>query len=199
MKITGTLENGITNKRVNAKFSLGGKEDLEKSVVSFDMEYTLKETGNSLMIPITVEVQGAEHGVKLKPNIKIQVMSVDGKDISNEKVEQSFENINSVTTSGKVNVKARITDSYVGTGVTKLWYSGYNLDAGKDDRSQIFPVTLDFYINNLPNRGDLRGATFPSGKINYHFDFSGKVTWDTMGLGEEKLDFEGKDTPIKNI
>ncbi len=197
MKITGTLENGITNKRVNAKFSLGGKEDLEKSVVSFDMEYTLKETGNSLMIPITVEVQGAEHGVKLKPNIKIQVMSVDGKDISNEKVEQSFENINSVTTSGKVNVKARITDSYVGTGVTKLWYSGYNLDAGKDDRSQIFPVTLDFYINNLPNRGDLRGATFPSGKINYHFDFSGKVTWDTMGLGEEKLDFEGKDTPIK--
>ncbi|MDX5746173.1 fusion protein (includes pXO2-28-29-30) [Bacillus cereus group sp. BfR-BA-02570] len=197
MKITGTLENGITNKRVNAKFSLGGKEDLEKSVVSFDMEYTLKETGNSLMIPITVEVQGAEHGVKLKPNIKIQVMSVDGKDISNEKVEQSFENINPVTTSGKVNVKARITDSYVGTGVTKLWYSGYNLDAGKDDRSQIFPVTLDFYINNLPNRGDLRGATFPSGKINYHFDFSGKVTWDTMGLGEEKLDFEGKDTPIK--
>ncbi|PGN39117.1 fusion protein (includes pXO2-28-29-30) [Bacillus thuringiensis] len=197
LKITGTLENGITNKRVNAKFAVGGKEDLEKGVVSFDMEYTLKETGNSLMIPITVEVQGAEHGTKLKPNIKIQVMSLEDKDISNEKIEQSFENISSVTTSGKVNVKARITDSYVGTGVTKLWYSGYNPNAEKGDKSQIFPVTLDFYINNLPNRGDLRGATFPSGKINYHFDFSGKVTWDTEGLGEESLDFEGKDTPIK--
>ncbi|MEC2256583.1 fusion protein (includes pXO2-28-29-30), partial [Bacillus cereus] len=63
LKITGTLENGITNKRVNAKFAVGGKEDLEKGIVSFDMEYTLKETGNSLMIPVTVEVQGAEHGV----------------------------------------------------------------------------------------------------------------------------------------
>ncbi|PFD11072.1 hypothetical protein CN269_30750, partial [Bacillus thuringiensis] len=115
---------GITNKRVNAKFAVGGKEDLEEGVVSFDMEYMLKETGNSLMIPVTVEVQGAEHNLKLKPNIKIQVMSVEEKDITSENVSQSFKNISAVTTSGKVNVKARFTTSYA--GLPRLDYKVYN-------------------------------------------------------------------------
>ncbi|MCU5684771.1 fusion protein (includes pXO2-28-29-30) [Bacillus wiedmannii] len=195
MKITGTLENGITNKRVNAKFAVGGKEDLEKGIVSFDMEYMLKETGNSLMIPVTVEVQGAEHELKLKPNIKIQVMSVDEKDITNGNISQSFDDISPVTTSGKVNVKTRFTASY--GGLPRLDYKVYDSNAKKDDRSIMYPVALDLFINNLPNRKDLRGATFPSGKINYHFNFSGKVDWDEKALGQEPLDFEGRDTPIK--
>ncbi|WP_147808629.1 fusion protein (includes pXO2-28-29-30) [Bacillus sp. SH7-1] len=199
LKITGTLENGITNKRVNAKFAVGGKEDLEKGVVSFDMEYTLKETGNSLMIPITVEVQGAEHGMKLKPNIKIQVMSVEGKDITNEGIVQSFDNINAVTTSGKVNVKARLTNSYLGMGINKLKYKAYDKKAEKGDDTEIFPVVLDLFITNLPNHKDLRGATFPNGKVNYHLDFSGKVVWDEskIELENRSLNFEGEDTPIK--
>ncbi|AWC30992.1 fusion protein (includes pXO2-28-29-30) (plasmid) [Bacillus cytotoxicus] len=197
MKITGTLENGITNKRVNAKFAVGGKEDLEKGIVSFEMEYTLKETGNSLMIPVTVEVQGAEHGLKLKPNIKIQIISVDGKDIVNENVSQSFDDIRPVTTSGKVNVKARLTNGYLGVGINKLRYAAYNKNLEKGDNSEIFPVVLDLFITNLPNRNDLRGATFPSGKINYHLDFSGKVVWDQSSIEDRILNFEGEDTPIK--
>lgn len=195
MKITGTLENGITNKRVNAKFAVGGKEDLEKGIVSFDMEYTLKETGNSLMIPVTLEVQGAEHGLKLKPNIKIQVMSVDGKDITNEKVSQSFDDISPVTASGKVNVKAKFSTHYA--GMPRLSYSVFNPKVDKDDRSFIFPVVLSLFVDNLPNRSDIRGATFPVGKVNYHFDFSGRVDWDSKSMGVDKLDFEGKDTPFK--
>ncbi|WP_430530614.1 fusion protein (includes pXO2-28-29-30) [Bacillus cereus] len=195
LRITGTLENGITNKRVNAKFAVGGKEDLEEGVVSFDMEYMLKETGNSLMIPVTVEVQGAEHNLKLKPNIKIQVMSVEEKDITSENVSQSFKNISAVTTSGKVNVKARFTTSYA--GLPRLDYKVYNPDAKNDDRTIIYPTALDLFINNLPNRTDLRGATFPVGKINYHFNFSGKVDWDNNSLGSETLDFEGRDKLIK--
>ncbi|MGE6592285.1 fusion protein (includes pXO2-28-29-30) [Bacillus mycoides] len=195
LRITGTLENGITNKRVNAKFAVGGKEDLESGVVSFDMEYTLKETGNSLMIPVTVEVQGAEHGLKLKPNINIQVVSVDGKDITNEGISQSFDDISPVTTSGKVNVKARFTASY--GGLPRLDYKVYDSNAKKDDRSIMYPVALDLFVDNLPNRNDLRGATFPVGKINYHFNFSGKVDWDEKSLGQETLDFEGRDMPIK--
>ncbi|MGF9938852.1 fusion protein (includes pXO2-28-29-30) [Bacillus anthracis] len=195
LKITGTLENGITNKRVNAKFAVGGKEDLEKGVVSFDMEYMLKETGNSLMIPVTVEVQGAEHELKLKPNIKIQVMSVDGQDITNENISQSFDNISPVITSGKVNVKARITAEYAGLPHVK--YSTISSKAEKDDRSLLFPTTLDFYITNLPSRGDLRGSTFPSGKINYHFEFDGMVVWDQNSMQNQNLDFENKDKPVK--
>ncbi len=195
LRITGTLENGITNKRVNAKFAVGGKEDLESGVVSFDMEYTLKETGNSLMIPVTVEVQGAEHGLKLKPNINIQVVNVDGKDITNEGISQSFDDISPVTTSGKVNVKARFTASY--GGLPRLDYKVYDSNAKKDDRSIMYPVALDLFVDNLPNRNDLRGATFPIGKINYHFNFSGKVDWDEKSLGQETLDFEGRDMPIK--
>ncbi|MGA5680894.1 fusion protein (includes pXO2-28-29-30) [Bacillus bombysepticus] len=195
LKITGTLENGITNKRVNAKFAVGGKEDLEKEIVSFDMEYMLKETGNSLMIPVTVEVQGAEQGLKLKPNIKIQVISVDGEDITNENVSQSFNDINPVTASGKVNVKAKFSTHYA--GMPRLAYSVFNPKVDKDDRSFIFPVVLSLFVDNLPNRSDIRGATFPVGKVNYHFDFSGRVDWDSQSMGVEKLDFEGKDTPFK--
>ncbi|QEL71830.1 MULTISPECIES: fusion protein (includes pXO2-28-29-30) [unclassified Bacillus cereus group] len=195
LKITGTLENGITNKRVNAKFAVGGKEDLEKEIVSFDMEYMLKETGNSLMIPVTVEVQGAEQGLKLKPNIKIQVISVDGEDITNENVSQSFNDINPVTASGKVNVKAKFSTHY--SGMPRLAYSVFNPKVDKDDRSFIFPVVLSLFVDNLPNRSDIRGATFPVGKVNYHFDFSGRVDWDSQSMGVEKLDFEGKDTPFK--
>ncbi|ASL62817.1 fusion protein (includes pXO2-28-29-30) [Bacillus cereus] len=195
LKITGTLENGITNKRVNAKFAVGGKEDLEKEIVSFDMEYLLKETGNSLMIPVTVEVQGAEQGLKLKPNIKIQVISVDGEDITNENVSQSFNDINPVTASGKVNVKAKFSTHYA--GMPRLAYSVFNPKVDKDDRSFIFPVVLSLFVDNLPNRSDIRGATFPVGKVNYHFDFSGRVDWDSQSMGVEKLDFEGKDTPFK--
>ncbi|TPV39522.1 fusion protein (includes pXO2-28-29-30) [Bacillus dicomae] len=195
LKITGTLENGITNKRVNAKFAVGGKEDLEKGIVSFDMEYTLKETGNSLMIPVTLEIQGAEHGLKLKPNIKIQVISVDGKDIANENISQSFDEISPITTSGKVNVKARFTASY--GGMPRLDYRVYNPNAKEGDRTIIYPVALDLFVNNLPNRTDLRGATFPVGKINYHFNFSGKVDWDNKSLGAETLNFEGRDKPMK--
>ncbi|PER69249.1 fusion protein (includes pXO2-28-29-30) [Bacillus cereus] len=195
LKITGTLENGITNKRVNAKFAVGGKEDLEKEIVSFDMEYLLKETGNSLMIPVTVEVQGAEQGLKLKPNIKIQVISVDGEDITNENVSQSFNDITPVTASGKVNVKAKFSTHYA--GMPRLAYSVFNPKVDKDDRSFIFPVVLSLFVDNLPNRSDIRGATFPVGKVNYHFDFSGRVDWDSQSMGVEKLDFEGKDTPFK--
>lgn len=36
LKITGTLENGISGKQVNAKFSVGGYEDITKGVVGFD-------------------------------------------------------------------------------------------------------------------------------------------------------------------
>ncbi|PFB23541.1 fusion protein (includes pXO2-28-29-30) [Bacillus cereus] len=195
LKITGTLENGITNKRVNAKFAVGGKEDLEKEIVSFDMEYMLKETGNSLMIPVTVEVQGAEQGLKLKPNIKIQVISVDGEDITNENVSQSFNDISPVIASGKVNVKAKFSTHY--SGMPRLAYSVFNPKVDKDDRSFIFPVVLSLFVDNLPNRSDIRGATFPVGKVNYHFDFSGRVDWDSQSMGVEKLDFEGKDTPFK--
>ncbi|PFD09618.1 hypothetical protein CN269_30915, partial [Bacillus thuringiensis] len=84
-------------------------------------EYMLKETGNSLMIPVTVEVQGAEQGLKLKPNIKIQVISVDGEDITNENVSQSFNDISPVIASGKVNVKAKFSTHYA--GMPRLAYS----------------------------------------------------------------------------
>ncbi|MEC2258645.1 fusion protein (includes pXO2-28-29-30), partial [Bacillus cereus] len=103
--------------------------------------------------------------------------------------------IHPVTVSGKVNVKARLTNSW--GGLSRVGYALYNPNADKSDTSQVFPTVLDFFVNNLPNRNDLRGATFPRGKINYHFDFSGKVIWDNKNTPNDVLNFEGKDTPIK--
>ena len=60
LKISGTLENGVIDERINAKFAVGGTEDMDEKKVSFMQDYTIERTGNSIMIPVTIEVQGAK-------------------------------------------------------------------------------------------------------------------------------------------
>lgn len=175
LKITGTLKNGITDNRVNAKFAVGGYEDMENEVVGFEQIYTIAQTGSSVMIPITVEVQGAANGVVLIPSFDVQVMSVDGEDLSSDNIVQSFDDMPSVTTSGKVNVKAYVAGGFAGLGLPNAPYAVISDD--ETDKSNLHTFSVSVGVEKLPNKTDLKGATFPSGRISYEIELSGHVTW----------------------
>lgn len=197
LKITGTLDNGITDGRVNGRFAVGGTEDVNTGEVKFEQTYTIDQTGNSVMIPVSVDVQGAKSGTVLKPNIQVQVVSVDGKDISDDNVVNVFNDLPSVTTSGKVSLRSYVGTYLTGQGMPYVPYSAF--DGNTESLSNVNGFSVAFGLAKLPGRSDYRGATSPSGKINYSLDLSGRVYWDggpNAGT-EQPLDFSKNDKPIQ--
>lgn len=196
LKITGELENGVKNSRVNAVFSVDNKTDLEKDKVSFEQYYTVQETGNSVMIPIVVETKGAIDGTKIKPSIKVQVVEVDGNAIK-EDVSVSFNDLPKTIITGKVNVKSAIYGAYSSERLEQV----VNPTLDKSDLSRLHFRNVSFYIaplqeqNSDKGKTTMVGSTFPDGKINFHFEFSGEVSW-TSGE-KEKFDFEKKNKKIE--
>lgn len=201
LNISGTLENGVTDGRINAKFAVGGKESLEDESVSFVQEYTIERTGNSVMIPVTLEVQGAEPGVTLTPDLEVEVESVDGEEI--EGAVTAFDSLPGVTVSAKVNIKpyvrAGLTDGgYMFMPYTKMLSAD---ERGEDsDVTGIYAFAVSWGVDKLPGKSDMRGATFPSpdGEINYTVELYGDVYWSNgPKRGEtQELDFEQEDTPV---
>lgn len=200
LKITGTLENGISGKQVNAKFSVGGYEDMVKGVVGFEQLYTIEQTGTSIMIPINVDVQGAKNGVSLKPTLKVEVVSVDGVDITKDNVSMDFDQLKAVKTSGKVNIKAYSSKHNYGSN-RFLTVPYAVLDPTTDSDKNIFGYSISMGLEKLPGKTDMRGATFPTGKINYHMDLSGYVAWDGGALSgkNQPLSFTKTDKPLYMI
>lgn len=188
LQISGTLENGITEDRVNATFAIGGKEDMDKQEVSFVQNYTIERTGNSIMIPVTVEVKGAKNGVKLRPDFKVEVVSVDGEKITG--AETHFDELPSSTVSSKVSIKPIINSGLSGQGVPFLPYSA--ITRNDDDLDNIHAFALSWGLVKLPNKEDLKGATFPDpdGVIDYAMDFTAEITWDRDPNGKTMDDFE---------
>ncbi|KPG70830.1 hypothetical protein [Enterococcus sp. RIT-PI-f] len=197
LKLTGTLKNGVTNGRVNARFAIGGKESIDQSKVEFEQFYTIAQTGNSIMIPVTVEVQGAETGVVLTPTIKVEVLSVDGQDISNDKISAEFKELKSVKTSGKVSVDVKVSKGYIGTSISQMLYQSVDSSATKDDFSMLYQFGVSFDVVPLKNKNNLKGATFPSGKLNFHIEISGRVDWDDPEEKNVNFNFLADNTPIQ--
>lgn len=195
LRITGTLENGITDGRVNARFAIDGKEDLETSTVSFDQRYTIERTGTSIMIPVTIEVQGTKHGLELTPNIKVQVVSVEGKNISKDDVSTTFDTLPSVTTSSRVSIKPIVNGGLSGQGIPYFPMSGITGD--KTDLANSHAFVLSWGVVNLPGKNHIKGATFPdpNGVINYEVSLNGHVAWDYPAK-TEPLNFTGRDEPF---
>ena len=196
LRLSGTLSNGIVGNRVNAKFAVGGYEDLTKKEVGFTQEYTIKQTGNSIMIPISIEVQGAKPGVKLTPKIRVEVVSVDGEDITDAATD--FNTLPGVTVSAQVNIKPYISTGLTGQGIQVYPYAGITGD--NKDRENTHAFSISWGVDRLPNKTDMRGATFPDpdGKINYKIELSGNVAWDAAPTktGVETFDFTGLDDPF---
>lgn len=153
LKISGTLENGIIDERVNAKFAVGGTEDMDEKKVSFIQDYTIERTGNSIMIPVTIEVQGAKDEVTLTPKLKVEVESVDGEAISG--VSTSFNDLPGVKTSAKVNIKPIIGSGLSGKGVPYYPYAGISKD--DTDKENTHAFSISWGAEKLPGKTDMRG------------------------------------------
>lgn len=196
LKISGTLDNGIVEDRVNARFAVGGTEDMDNKKVSFVQDYTIERTGNSIMIPITIEVQGAKDDVLLTPDIKVKVESVDGEAISG--VATNFDTLPGVKTSAQVNIKPYVGSGLAGRGIPYYPYAGISGD--DEDKENTHAFSISWGVDKLPGKTDMRGATFPDpdGKIKYDIKMNGYVTWDAKPKrsGTEYYDFEGRDTPF---
>lgn len=199
IRLSGTLENGITEDRVNANFAIGGHEDMKTKKVIFEQFYTIERTGNSVMIPVTVEVKGAKPGVKLTPEIKVQIISVDGESIQSDNVTSVFNQLPSVTVSAKVNIKPYVRRGLAGSGYPYMPYSKM-IDGGSEEYG-VDAFAISWGIDNLPGKSGIRGSTFPDsdGKINFSIELYGKVYWDNKPIihGSERFDFKNGDIPIK--
>ena len=196
LKITGTLENGISESRVNAKYAVGGYEDIAKNIVGFEQTYTVAQTGNSIMIPISIEVQGAKNGIKLKPKLQVEVVSVDGVDIRKDKVITNFDDLPTVSTSSKVSIKTYVGSGHTGAGIPYYPYAGITGDSQDKENTHSFSVA--FGLEKLTGKTDIRGATFPTGELKYHIDLTGSVYWDGGKKKGESVsfDFANNDKPL---
>lgn len=191
VKLSGTLHNGTTDgNRVNAKFAVGGTESLETETVSFEQDYTIAETGRSIMIPITIEVLGAPDGLALRPDIQVQVMSVDGENIKDAEIKTTFDALPEVTTSAAVSLEFKTSNSF-GTGERYAIMSG-----NRDDMENMHSFALNWGLSALPGHDTIKGATFPDpkSKILYEVEHSGFVNW-TSPFKRENFDYSGRDTP----
>ncbi|MGX1195884.1 fusion protein (includes pXO2-28-29-30) [Metabacillus sp. SLBN-84] len=198
LKISGELENGVTGARINAKFAVGGKEDVNGKKVSFVQEYTIERTGNSIMIPVAIEVLGAKPGVNLTPKLQVQVVSVDGVTIEKDNVVTAFHDLPGITVSSKVSIKPYVNSGLYRNGIPNYPYS--RISGDPDDKRNMHAFSLSWSIANLPGKSNFRGATFPDpeGKINFRIELEGEVAWDQPAR-TEKLDFDGRDTPFMMI
>lgn len=196
LRITGTLENGIVDNRVNASFSVGGEVNIPSKTVAFTQDYTVESTGNSVMIPVAYDVQGALPGVVLTPKLKVQVLSVDGKDVASSKIAVEFNDLPGTEVSAQVNIKPYVASGLAGAGIT--YWPTSRMTGDTTDMSNTHSFALSFGIDRVPGKSDIRGATFPTGKLRYNIEFTGKVYWDggpKKGV-TETFNFDTRDEPI---
>lgn len=198
LRMTGTLDNGITGDRVNAKFAVGGTEDMATGKVSFTQEYTIAQTGNSVMIPIAVEVQGAPDGLVLTPDVTVEVVSVGGKAIDGSSVKTHFDALPGVEVSAKVNIRPFVGSGLAGQGIPYYPYAGISRDM--DDKENTHAFAASWGVEKLPGKSDMRGATFPDpeGTIHYSIEMSGRVSWDAKPVRDDVVpyNFETTDEPF---
>lgn len=196
LRLTGTLEGGIEDGRANARFAVGGVEDMSKGEVSFTQDYTIARTGNSVMIPVSIEVQGARPGAILKPNLKVEVVSVDGVALKTP-VATTFNTLPSVQVSAKVNIRPLAGAGLAGQGIP---YYPYSALVDTKEKWNTHALAVTWSADKLPGKTDLRGATFPDpkGKIKYRIVTNGFVTYDAAPTRTDTVqyNFEKKDLPV---
>lgn len=184
LRISGRLHDGFKDGRANAVFAIGNQIkmiDAKNGEITFTQDYTMKSSGNAVMIPVTVEVQGSKPNQEIYPDyIKVEVLSIDGKAV--EGVSTTFNQLKKIKVSAKVNVGVRVRDGFMNIN-RRVYYRKFDVNAPKDDERIMHQMY--FSLNTIPLSGktSMKGSTFPSGKIKFHIDSYGDVTFD----GHEEL------------
>lgn len=200
LEFTGDLKGGIDGNRVNAKFAVGGTEDMNSGKVTMNRKFTVNQTGSAIMVPTVVEVLGANPGAKMTPNIKVQVVKVDGKDVRDENISMSFDNLPTFKVSGKVSVRPYVTSDLGTYGLHVLpmkSLTGVKSETANYQQAGIALGVIPIMAENGNRKADLVGATFPhpDGDLDLDIRMSGRVDWDgNSGKPAEYLITHGRDS-----
>lgn len=179
LKISGKLHDGFKDGHAVGRFAIGNQtkmKDPKNGDVTFSQDYTMESSGNAVMIPVTVEVQGAKPNQEIYPDyIKVEVVSVDGKAVKD--VSVTFNNLKRIKVSAKVNVGVSVRSGFTNIN-NRVYYRKFDVNAPKDDERIMHQMYFSLNAIPLSGRTSLKGSTFPSGKIKFHIDSYGDVTFD---------------------
>lgn len=215
VRVWGELEGAIASDgRVNAIFS-----DRQPGEVTFDYDaanpgdskstvdfiYKLDRVGEAVSLPIDIAVQGAHDNEIIRPDIHIQVIEVDGEDVTDRNIKVHLDDLPSFTTSARVQFRAEWRD-VIGGGLNTATVKDGLRSPDVEESGWYRTTGMDFVLSKLPERpsGDMRGATFPSGKIYFDYEISGRVNWwedpdATSRTRQENMDLSGNKSKLPQI
>ncbi|MBO1305995.1 hypothetical protein JZO70_07475 [Enterococcus sp. 669A] len=191
VRITGILHNGIVNGRTNAVFTDHSTNDTTNNTVTYEDEYTITSSSSAITYPIIVSVLGADHGVSLHPEFHVQVISVDGVDVTAENIEESFTDIAPRTVSSKVSIAPKIS-----SGTIRYASETIITESAYDENHRTIPIGVELMAVPLAGKTDIKGAAFPSGDLKMKLSLNGRVVWDNAEGNPgpvQQLDFDGVD------
>ncbi|MBO0412405.1 hypothetical protein JZO81_15145 [Enterococcus hulanensis] len=131
------------------------------------MESTISDTGQ-VFVPVILNVYGADHGDKVKPKFKLEIVDADNKKSGKK---ETFTKIYDETTNSKLKVSETTISAKPAVSV-KLEQG--SIEAGtaignSSSNVKVYDVGAKTVLAPLPGRatGDYRGSTFPKGAISY--------------------------------
>lgn len=188
VKVTGTLHNGIVAGRTNAVFADHSNNDYTNNTVTFEDEYVVGATGNAVTFPVIVNVLGADNGTMLQPEFHVQVLSIDGVDVTSEQIRADFTQVIPRTVSSKVSIAPKISSGTVKFASQTLITAG-----AYDKNHRTVPLGVELMAVPLPGKTDIKGAAFPQNDLQMKLTITGRVVWDNNTHPTHTLDFDGID------
>ncbi|MHC5248779.1 hypothetical protein [Enterococcus sp. LJL90] len=188
VKISGSLPDGYVAGRANAVFGENSQEDALNNRITFETEYTIPSTANAVTYPINLNVLGADNDLIIKPEFSVQLLSIDGVDISGQNIRQDFDTILPRTVSSQVSIEPKIS-----VGTPKFASQTILTTAAYQTNDRTVPIGIELMAVPLPGKNDIKGAAFPSGKLNVNLSMDGRVVWDDGPT--TNLDFTNKNRP----
>lgn len=188
VKVTGTLHNGIVDGRTNAVFADHSNNDYTNNTVTFEDEYVVGATGNAVTFPVIVNVLGADNGTVLQPEFHVQVLSIDGVDVTAEQIRADFTQVIPRMVSSKVSIAPKISSGTVKFASQTLITSGTF-----DKNHRTIPLGVELMAVPLPGKTDIKGAAFPRDDLQMKLTITGRVVWDNHVNPTHTLDFNGSD------
>ncbi|MGG5371314.1 SpaA isopeptide-forming pilin-related protein [Enterococcus sp. AZ196] len=158
--------------------------DNTKESIGFS-ESTIKGVGNyAIMVPMIVNVYGAQHNTIINPAMKITIISAQndktGKteemNLTYDKADMPELNLDKITVSAKSSVKPTLIKG------NRVLISDFASKATGNDRWDAVGIGMTLGLKSISGRdpSDFRGATFPNGKIEVEIG-SDTVYQETIG------------------
>ena len=179
IRLTGTLHDGFKDGRAIGDFAIGNKTemtDAKNGKVSFTQDYTIRQSGNAVMIPVTINVQGAKPDQYVYPDyIKVDVVSIDDKAVSD--VSVTFNQLKKIKVSAKVSLGVKAATAF-GYSAERIPYYRFNRTLELGDKREMQRMNYSIMVIPIAGKNSIKGATFPTGKIYFKIVSSGAVNYD---------------------